>query len=227
MWFLEGVDLYTILCPHRVKEYAGHNFTQFEKGDFIYFKDDQASNIFMVSKGKVKLVYYTEEGNEVVKAVLRKGEIFGEMAILGEEHRNDCAVAVSSNTKVCPLNVETMYDLMRKNLNFRLHIYKIIGHRVKRLERRLELLFFKDTRTRLVDFLHDLGQEYGEKMDGGEVFIENHYTQKDMADLIGARRETVSTLLNDLKEEGLIDYNRRSIVIKQPQQLAREVFYSA
>ncbi len=226
MWSLEGVNLYSVLCPHKVKEYAKAHFSQFAKGEFIYFKDDPSSSIFMVSKGKVKLVYYTAEGDEVVKAVLQKGEIFGEMALLGEENRNDCAIAVSTNTKICPLNVETMHDLMRNDNRFSLHVFKIIGRRVRKLERRLELLFFKDTRTRLLDFLYDCGQEHGQPLDGGHILIENHYTQKDMADLIGARRETVSTLLNDLKEEGLIDYTRKTLTILKPQTLAKEIYYA-
>ena len=100
--------------------------------------------------------YYTEDGIEIVKAILCKGELFGEKAILGEEKRNEFAQSLDNNTSICPIGVSTLHDLMRDNQTFTLKIYKFISFRIKKLERRLQILLFKDAKTRLLDFLDEL-----------------------------------------------------------------------
>jgi len=218
IWYFENIDLYKILCPHTLKRYAKNHFEHYGKGDFIYFKEDLSRNIYMVNEGKVKLMYYTDEGDEIVKSVLTKGEIFGEMALLGEERRSDFALSVSASTVLCPLTVDTMYELMRKNQRFSLVIHKLIGLRIKRLERRLEQLFFKDVKTRLTEFICELARDKG-KQAGNRIEIDHFYTHKDIADLIGSRRETVTALLNELKEEGLIDYKRNKFSVINADKL--------
>ncbi len=212
IWYFEHVDLYRILCPHKIEEYSKKHFLNFGKGDFIYMEDDQADQIYMVGKGKVKIVHYTKDGEEVVKAILSKGELFGEKAILGEQKREESAISCSSDTLVCPLNRETMYDLMRKDQRFSLKVYKIIGFRFKKLERRLERLFYKDSKSRVLEFINDMIPEEAVRK-GGHYELEHNFTQKDIADLIGAKRETVTKIFNQLRKEGLLDYSRNKIHI--------------
>ena len=214
LWYFENVNLYNILCPHKIKKYAkSHQFKAFDKGEFIYFKEEYSRHIYLISEGKVKLTTYTEDGEEMIKAILTKGEIFGEMALLGEQKRKDFAQSVTANTTLCPMSVEQMYELMRENQQFGLAIHKIIGLRIRKLERRLELLFFKDVKTRLIEFIKELMEEQPDFQKTERVIIPMVYTHKDIADLIGSRRATVTSLLNELKEAGYIDYSRKEISI--------------
>ncbi|REH50417.1 CRP-like cAMP-binding protein [Tenacibaculum gallaicum] len=213
LWFFEDVNLFKILCPHRYEGYKQeHIFSTYKKSDYIYFEDDAASKIYLIDKGKVKIGYYTEDGNEIIKAILTKGEIFGEKAILGIEKRNEFAQSIDNATVVCPVSKDTMYSLMRDNVSVSFKIYKFIGVRMKKLERRLQLLLFKDTRARLLEFFKELCEEYGHECDKtGDQVIEHPYTQKDIATLIGTSRPTLNTLMNELKQEQIIDFNRKEI----------------
>ena len=93
-------------------------------------------------------------------------------------------------------------------------IYKFIGIRIKKLERRLQLLLFKDSKTRLVEFLEELCTDYGYDCNQtGDHIINHPYTQKDIASLIGISRPTLNILMNELKEESVIDFNRKQIRI--------------
>ena len=215
LWFFEEVNLFKILCPHKFKNYkAAHEFDAYKKSDYIYFEEDSANKIYLIEKGKVKIGYYTEEGQEIVKAILTKGELFGEKAILGEDKRSEFAQSIDNNTSICPVGVQTLHDLMRNNQRLSFKIYKLIGLKFKRLERRLQLLLFKDTRTRLVEFLDELCQEYGYDCDQtGDHVINHPYTQKDLATLIGTSRPTLNVLLNELKEEKFLDFDRKHIRI--------------
>ena len=134
IWFFDNVNLFNLLCPHKFKTYKScHTFDDYKKNDYIYFEEDAANKIFLIEKGKVKIGYYTEDGEEVVKAILTKGELFGEKAILGEEKRNEFAQSTDNKTSICPIGVETMHDLMRDNKTFSLKIYKFLGFRFKKL----------------------------------------------------------------------------------------------
>ncbi len=217
LWFFDNVNLFNLLCPHKFKEYKEcHTFDTYKKSDYIYFEEDSASKVYLIEKGKVKLGYYTEDGNEVVKAILTKGELFGEKAILGEEIRNEFAQSVDATTSICPIGVETMHDLMRDNKTFSLKIYKFLGLRFKRLERRLQLILFKDTRTRFLEFTKELCEEYGHDCEKtGDKVIMHPYTQKDIASLIGTSRSNLNVLMNELKEENLITFNRKELRLLQ------------
>ena len=217
VWFFDNVNLFNLLCPHKFKEYkACHTFDAYKKSDYIYFEEDAASKVYLIEKGKVKLGYYNEDGTEVVKAILTKGELFGEKAILGEEIRNEFAQSVDASTSICPIGVETMHDLMRDNKTFSLKIYKFLGLRFKKLERRLQLILFKDTRTRFLEFTKELCEEYGYDCEKtGDKVIKHPYTQKDIASLIGTSRSNLNVLMNELKEENMITFNRKELRLLQ------------
>lgn len=215
IWFFDDVNLFKVLCPHKFKAYkTEHDFDAYKKKDYIYFEEDSSNKIYLIEKGKVKIGYYSVDGEEVVKAILSRGELFGEKAILGESTRDEFAQSIDNNTSICPIGVQTMHDLMRDNQTFSFKVYKFIGFKFKKLERRLQLLLFKDTKTRLVEFLDELCIEYGYNCDKtGDHVIKHPYTQKDIASLIGTSRPTLNILLNELKDEKILDFGRKQIRI--------------
>ena len=215
LWFFDDVNLFKVLCPHKFKAYKkDHDFDAYKKKDYIYFEEDTSNKVYLIEKGKVKIGYYNEDGVEVVKAILSRGELFGEKAILGEIKRDEFAQSIDNQTSICPIGVQTMHDLMRNNQTFSFKVYKFIGFKFQKLERRLQLLLFKDTKTRLVEFLDELCVEYGYDCEKtGDHVIKHPYTQKDIASLIGTSRPTLNILLNELKKEKILDFGRKKIRI--------------
>jgi len=215
LWFFEEVNLFKILCPHKFKAYKqDHNFDAYKKQDYIYFEEDSSNKVFLIEKGKVKIGYYKDDGTEVVKAILTRGQLFGEKAILGEYKREEFAQSIENTTTICPIGVDTMHDLMRKNETFSFRVYKFIGFKFRKLERRLQLLMYKDTKTRLIEFLDELCSEYGYNCQKtGDKVIHHPYTQKDIASLIGTSRPTLNILLNELKEDKILEFSRKEIRI--------------
>ena len=213
VWFLEDVDLYNIICPHKYKDFCEiHPLDCYNKSDFLFFPDDLSQDIYLIAKGKVKVGYYDDEGKEYIKAILGKGEILGEKAFLGENKHSDFAEIIQDKTHICKLTVEKARDLARSHRPFSLEIYKRIGMRFRQMERRLEILLFKDARQRLEEFIKDLGMDQGKEQEGG-ILIEHDLTQSDIANLIGTSRKTVSILMNELENEMQIQFTRKQIFI--------------
>lgn len=220
VWFLDKMDFYKILCPRKYGDHLKtHPLDTYRKMDFLFLQEDNAREIFLVDQGKVKIGYYDEAGNEYVKAILGRGEIFGEMAFLGENRHRDFAEVIEDNTQICKMTVEKARDLARDYVPFGLELNKRIGQRIRKLERRIEILLFKDAKLRLLEFLHDLAEDAGRPKDEG-VIIDHSLTQTDIASLIGTSRKTVSLLLNELEDEGQIQFSRRQIFIPNLSALA-------
>ena len=219
LWYFESVNLFNMLCPHKVKRMAStHTFTHYKKEEFVYIPDDSASHIYMIVNGRVKIGHYLENGEEVVTAILTNGEIFGELAMAGEEKRRDFAQAIEDVT-ICPLTTQELKELMYENKELSFKILKLIGLRLMKLERKLELLVFKDARTRVIEFLKDAASWKGVKV-GFETMIHTRLTHKEIASLTGTSRQTVTTILNELKEKNLINFNRKQILIRDLEKLA-------
>jgi len=220
LWYFESIDLFNVLCPHKVKKMdETHTFNEFKKGQFIYFPDEKSKYIYMIAEGRVKIGNYTSDGKEAVKAILSKGEVFGELALAGEDMRSDFAQAMDDNTKTCPMSIEDMKNLMKDNEEMSLKIFKLIGFRIKKLEKKIESLVFKDARTRIIEFIKDAAAWKGQKV-GFETLVNTKLTHKDIANLTGTSRQTVTTILNELKDNNLITFNRKRILIRDLDKLA-------
>ena len=219
LWYFESVNLFNILCPHKVKKMGDkHQFIYFKRDSFVYFPEDKADHIYMIAQGRVKIGHYLEDGKEVISAILTTGEIFGELAMAGEDTRRDFAQVMDENTSICPLSIEELKGLMFENKELSFKILKLVGLRLMKLERKLESLVFKDARTRVIDFLRDTASWKGKKV-GFETMIPTKLTHKDIAALTGTSRQTVTTILNELKEKNLIYFDRKKILIRDLAQL--------
>jgi CRP-like cAMP-binding protein len=214
LWYFESVNLFNILCPHKVKAMGDkHQFIRYKRDAYIYFPHEKADYIYMVAEGRVKIGHFLEDGKEVVNSILTTGEIFGELALAGEDIRRQYAQVMDDNTSICPLSIEDLKLLMYDNRELSFKILKLVGLRLMKLERKLESLVFKDARTRVIDFLKDSASWKGKKV-GFETMIPTKLTHKEIAALTGTSRQTVTTILNELKDKNLINFDRRKILIR-------------
>ncbi len=220
LWYLEGLDLFGRLCPIKSSqsEEVSHP-KRFKAGEVIYIPEQDAEYLHVVVQGRVKIGKYLEDGKEVTRAILTNGEVFGEMALAGEKKRTEFAEAMDNNTLVCMLSIEDIRNLMLNDSDMSLRVLKWMGLRIQRLERKIELLAFRDARTRIVEFLKEAAEWKGQAI-GHEVMIKTKLTHKDIAKLTATSRQTVSEVLNMLREENQIYFERGKILIRDLDKIA-------
>ncbi|HRD80734.1 MAG TPA: Crp/Fnr family transcriptional regulator [Saprospiraceae bacterium] len=160
-------------------------------------------------------------GKEITKAILGKGEVFGELAAMGEGKRRDYACTMEPTT-VCILSAEDMQSLMRERSGLNLFLMRLISSRVLELEQRLTSLVFKDSRTRVMEYLYHLGQTKGRAI-GFEVLVNNFLNQEEIAQLTATSRQTVNTALNDLRDKKILKFDRRRLLIHDMERLKGEI----
>ena len=219
LWYLENFNLFNELSMKEKMSLAENTTMKHAtKHQFIYFPEQPSTSIFFLKEGKIKLGTYSDDGREIIKAILQPGEIFGELGLVGEENRNDFAQAMDDQVMICAMDLKDMEDLMARNTKLSLRVTKLIGWRLRKVERRLESLIFKDARSRIVDFLKETAEEKGTKV-GYETLIQNYLTHKDIANLTATSRQTVTTVLNELRDKNLIYFDRKRILIRDLNKL--------
>ena len=222
LWYLENIDVTHIFCPRKMEhEHDALRHVHFGKGEYIYLPDEDADKVYFLTDGCVRLGTMNEEGKEVTKAILAKGEVFGELALMDEGKRRDFASAIEDTT-VCILTVDEMRHLMREHSGLNLFLMKLMGSRILEMENRLESLVFKDSRSRIIELVYDYAVKHGRTV-GAEIHVPNFIRHKDIAQLTATSRQTVTSVLNDLRNQQLIDFNRKELVIRQPEKMQEEI----
>ncbi|MBF8965483.1 Crp/Fnr family transcriptional regulator [Pontibacter sp. FD36] len=185
------------------------------KDQEIYCKQDVADSFYLVKEGKVKIIQRSDNGKEVILAILGPGEIFGELAITDKATRDEVAVA-AEDSLVCMFKASDFLRLMEASPQLTLQITKTIGQRLEKVQRRLEQLMFRTAEERVRDFLRDLAQESGYAIANNpeEIAVPMQLTHEDVGKLTATSRQTVTTVLNTLEKAGILTYNRHRIYIK-------------
>ncbi len=215
LWYLENFNLFEGLSPEKMKELNKKlSMSNIDKNEIIYFADEPSNSIFLLKEGSVKLTRVSAEGKEAITAILKPGEIFGELAITSGSNREDTAIALDK-VVICTISKENFEKLLIENPKFNLRVTKLIGMKLQRIARNLENLTFKDSSTRVIEFLTGYAEEYGKKI-GDEIFVKTTLTHQDIANLTATSRQTVTTVMNNLKDNKIIDFSRNKIIVRNP-----------
>ncbi len=222
LWFLENIDVTGLFCPTKIEEGADkHLRKKIKKGDYVYMVDQNADKIYFIAEGKVKIGSHSDQGKEITKALLGKGEVFGEMAMVGIDKRLDFAFAVEDTT-VCIVSASDMKSLMKEHSTLSLFFMKLMGSKVIEMENRLQSLVFKDSRSRIVEYLIELTEKKGQRV-GYEWVVRNFITHQEIANYTATSRQTVTTVLNDLRESEYLTFNRKRLLIRDLEKLKSEI----
>jgi CRP/FNR family transcriptional regulator len=200
-----------------------HNFIEAAKDDYVYFEAFHHNKLYFIKEGYIKIGYISEEGIEVIREIIQKGEIFGQITLEKSNLNGEFAKAYKSNVSLCAFTIDDFQKLLRKKPELALKFSKQIGGKLRIVENRLINLLNKDVKTRLLHFLWQLLQVHHGENTVGECRITNYLTHEDIAHLIGSTRQTVTTLLNELASEGLLSYTRQEICYPDVKKLQKRI----
>ena len=221
LWFLENIDVTGIFCPKKMDKGHLHVEKKFNKGEYIYLPDSDANKIYFIFEGRIKIGTKREDGKELTKTVLGPGEVFGEMVALGQTKRHDFAQALE-DTIVCIVDKSDLRNMYREHGQFQAFLLRVMGSRMLEMEQRLESLVFKDSRSRIIEFLCELARKKGKRI-GYEVLIKKFLPHQEIANLTATSRQTVTTTLNELRRDNLITFNRRRLLIRDLDALEKQI----
>ncbi|MDD9350384.1 MULTISPECIES: Crp/Fnr family transcriptional regulator [unclassified Mumia] len=189
------------------------------RGEVLFHEGDEGDRLYIVTDGKIKLGRSSADGRENLLAILGPGQMFGELSLFDPGPRSATATAVT-DSELTSLS----HDELTKWLNDHPNVARaLLGQLASRLRRTNDVvadLVFSDVPGRVAKALIDLSQRFGRKADDG-IHVHHDLTQEELAQLVGASRETVNKALADFAMRGWLRLEPRSVVIIDPERLSK------
>ncbi len=178
-----------------------------DKGNIIDMGERDKNCIFFLKNGSVKII---DSENNIVKYVVKKGNIFGELSIYDKDNSSKEVAIALEDVVICYIESDMMEGLMEEYKSLKNGLLKIYGLRIRKLETRLQDLLYKDSKTRISEFIKVFIEEFGE-VEKDRIVAKNLLSHKDIANLTNTSRQTVNNVLSIMRKENIIDYDSKFI----------------
>lgn len=218
--FIDLFPLFSVLSPEDKMILAERmEYRVIKKYNFVYLPGDTSEHIYFLAKGAIKIGTHSSDGKEIIKSLIHPTAMFGELGIIGEQHRKDFAQALREDVHLYQIKVEDLKELMRHCFDLCSSVMNLFGGRLVKAEDKLESLIFKDARTRIIEFIKESVKNRGRRI-GYEMLLQHSLTHQDIANITCTSRQTVTLVLNELKKLDLIHFNRGKILVRDMAKLA-------
>lgn len=189
------------------------------RGQVLFHEGEPGERLYIIVRGKVKLGRTSPDGRENLMAVLGPSEMFGELTVFDPVARSLTATAVS-NTELLALGSEDLFAWVARNPGVAKQLLQALAQRLRKTNESLADLVFSDVPGRVAKALLDLARRFGRQTDQG-IMVSHDLTQEELAQLVGASRETVNKALADFVARGWIKLEARAVLIIDPDRLTR------
>jgi CRP-like cAMP-binding protein len=189
------------------------------KGSVLFAEGDEGDQLYVIAEGKIKLGTSSGDGRENLLSILGPGEMFGELSLFDPGPRTSTATAVT-DAKLLSLGQEKLLPWLIENPKVSLQLLASLAQRLRRTNEAVGDLVFSDVPGRVAKALIDLGERFGMKTDEG-LFVHHDLTQEELAQLVGASRETVNKALADFAGRNWLKLDGRAVLITDFERLSK------
>jgi CRP/FNR family cyclic AMP-dependent transcriptional regulator len=189
------------------------------RADRLFDEGDAGDRLYVVLEGKIKLTRAASDGRENLLSVLGPGEMFGELSLFDPRPRTSSAVAVT-DVRLAALAHADLLSWLTGRPDVALHLLRALARRLRRANDVMADLVFTDVPGRVAKALLDLAERFGEQQEDG-LQVHHDLTQEELAQLVGASRETVNKALADFAARGWLQLSAKSVLLIDPDRLAK------
>jgi CRP-like cAMP-binding protein len=210
--FLRNFILFQDMDDKELEELSKITYQKFyDKNEIIFLEGEVGDAIYLILDGLIKVFRTVESGREKTLALLGQWDFFGEMALLDKSVRSASIQAIKTS-QLLVIDREKFNNLLLKFPQISLKIIVTLSNRLREANNQIKALTFKSVKERLHLVLLDLADRYGEESKDG-IVITKKITHQELANLVGTTRETITKLLNELIEGGLIIVKKRYLIL--------------
>ena len=193
---------------------------KYKKDEIVFFEGEQGDYIYIIKKGKVKMLKMNQEGDEQILNVFKKDDILAEVIVFDKENYPATAIALT-DVQLFAIDSEKLSKIFLDHPQITLKVMKVMSYRLRRAQQSIRDFGLKDSKSRLASLLYHLAEKHGNKNGDNQVSISLFLTQQELANMIGTTRETVSRTLNTIEKDDIISTSRKKIVINDIDQLKK------
>ena len=213
-------ELFDGMPAAAVAELGGRfSHLNFRKGELIYSPYDRGEAMYLVAEGRVRLYRSAPDGRQLTLAIMDEGMAFGQLATLDSPTHDAYAEAMTESM----LRVVRVADLERavaEHPQMAVNLLRTLAQRLHEAEDQIESLAFRGVSARLAAKLLELMERYGRVTRDG-IRIDERFTHMQLAEMIGTSRETLTKVINELRDMGLIDIRERMVWVLDVHGLER------
>ena len=198
---------------------ASMDTVKIAKGSILFKEGDDGEHLYVIIEGKLKLGTSSGDGRENLLSILGPGEMFGELSLFDPGPRTSTATAVT-DAKLLSLSHEKVIPWLKQNPEVSLQLLARLAQRLRRTNEAVGDLVFSDVPGRVAKALIDLGDRFGKTTAEG-LLVNHDLTQEELAQLVGASRETVNKALADFAGRGWLKLDGRSVLITDVERLSK------
>jgi len=221
---LKTVPLYRELSSNELDEVvniASHR--QFVKGSHVFMQDDPLENVYFIHSGKLKIYKNDINGREQIVSILKAGDMFPHVGFFRKGNYPAYSYVIEDASLVV-VSIAHFEKLLLEHPQLSIKLFRVMGEKIIDLQDRLEAQILNNTYEQIIKLLIRLAETDGNILPDGKSYLNSYYTNKDMANMIGTTRETVSRTLTKLKKNKLIDTNENGHFILSIETLQDELF---
>ncbi|MGI9382957.1 MAG: Crp/Fnr family transcriptional regulator [Methyloligellaceae bacterium] len=194
----------------------------YRAGQLIFVQGDPCRGLYFVEHGLVAVRKVNRDGQSTIVRLANQGDTLGYRPLLAKENHRATAEVIK-DVRICFIDAQTMRGLLRSNPNLGLRFLEHSARSLGEAEERMFHVAALSVRTRIVHLLILLSDRHGRTTSDGTLFVELPMTRRDLADMVGARHESVSRALREIESEGLLNLSGRTVRVDQFDRLVDEL----
>lgn len=194
-----------------------------KKGSHVFMQDEPLENVYFIQSGRIKIYKSDANGREQIVAIAKKGEMFPHVGFFRKGGYPAFAEVLEDSSLVV-VPIDQFEKVLIENPELCIKVFKVLGEKIVDLQERLESQIMNNTYEQIIKLLVRLARIHGQKKENGLYLLKSEFTNKDLANMIGTTRETVSRTLTKLKKDELIETDSSGNIIIDPKALLDEIF---
>jgi CRP/FNR family cyclic AMP-dependent transcriptional regulator len=189
------------------------------KGEILFNEGEPGDSLYIVLSGKLKIGRRAGDGRQNLIAVMGPSDMLGELSLFDPGPRTATATAVV-DSRLARLRKQALRPWLSNRPEISEQLLRVLARRLRRTNDALADLIFTDVPGRVAKNLLQMAGRFGTR-DGGVLRVTHDLTQEELAQLVGASRETVNKALADFASRGWLRLDGKSVIILDPERLAR------
>ena len=190
---------------------------KYPKNKIIFIENEEGNELYIILKGSIKVSKISEGGEEMILAILKEGDFFGDMSLLDGKPRS-ATVTSNEDSILMLISGKSFEKVIEKHPRIALKLLRELTLRLRKADNLIGNLAFLNVTGRIAGILLQFAEEYGQKTEEG-VFIKSRPTHQAIANMVGSSRETVTRVLKQLEDKKYISMSGKDITILDKENI--------
>ncbi|HLO10746.1 Crp/Fnr family transcriptional regulator [Neobacillus drentensis] len=193
-----------------------------KKQSHVFLQGDPLENVYFIYDGKIKIYKSDINGKEQIVAIAKKGEMFPHVGFFRKGDYPAYAEVIEPSTLIA-VPISKFESVLIENPELCIKVFKVLGEKIVDLQNRLEEQILNNTYEQIIKLIIRLAQKHGQEKGDGTILLKSEFTNKDLANMIGTTRETISRTLTKMKKDELIEVDEEGNMIVDIEILMEEI----